>query len=198
MAIKSTIMSPKRRRKTLCYSLTALILLIALVALILGLTVLKPKHPITTINSVSLDDYNLSFDLLTLRPLLNLTLDLRVSVTNPNKVGFKYSHGSAFLYYERQLVGHAPIPPGEVSAGGTEPIRMKLTVFADRLVSNSDLVMDLASGEIVFVSVTKLSGKAEIMKSIRFSLTSETSCDLKVDVVSRSVENYGCKYKTKL
>lgn len=96
------------------------------------------------------------------------------------------------------MVGYAPIPPGEVGAGGKESIRMLLTVFADRLVSDSELVGDLASGEIVFLSVTKLDGKAEITKAIKFKLSSETSCDLKVDVMSRSVENGRCKYKTKL
>uniref|UniRef100_A0A7N0RB38 Late embryogenesis abundant protein LEA-2 subgroup domain-containing protein n=1 Tax=Kalanchoe fedtschenkoi TaxID=63787 RepID=A0A7N0RB38_KALFE len=199
MGIKSAILTSKRRRKTICCSVAALILLTALLALILGLTVLKPRHPVTTVDSVSLDDYNLSFDLLTLRPLLNLTLNLHVSVSNPNKVDFKYSRGgSALLYYKGQLVGDAPIPPGRISAGGTETIHMKLTVFADRLISNSDLVMDLGAGEIVFRSVTKLSGKAQMMHIIQFSLTSETSCDLKVNLLSRSVENSGCKYKTKL
>lgn len=133
-----------------------------------------------------------------MHPLLNLTLDLHVTVTNPNRVGFKYSHGSAFLYYKHQLVGYAPIPPGEVSANGKESIEMLLTVFADKLVYDSELIGELMNGEIVFVSVTKLDGKAVITKFVKFKLSSETSCDLKVDVLSRSVENGECKYKTKL
>nr|GMC74292.1 LEA_2 domain-containing protein [Ipomoea batatas] len=65
---------------------------------------------ISIVDSVSLADLDLSFDILRLAVRVNLTLDADVSVKSPNRVGFKYNNSSILLKYRGEDVGDAPIP----------------------------------------------------------------------------------------
>ncbi|KAI7997450.1 Serine/threonine-protein phosphatase PP1 [Camellia lanceoleosa] len=86
-----------------------------------------------------------SLDFMRLRVNLNVSLDVNLSIKNPNKVGFKYTNSSALLKYRGEVVGDVPVPAGEISAGETLPMNMTLTVLADRLLSNSDVYSDVMS-----------------------------------------------------
>nr|XP_018625638.1 uncharacterized protein LOC108944785 isoform X2 [Nicotiana tomentosiformis] len=135
---KSTGMTPppnygSRRGRNCCFICLAILLLLGLLFLILGLTVFKAKKPVITVNSVSLRDF--SVDILQVH--LNVTLQVDLSVKNPNRVGFKYDSTSAILQYKGQVVGDAPIPSGGIGSRETRPMNITLTVMADRLFSNS-------------------------------------------------------------
>ena len=77
----------------------ALCVAIALVLLgvILALTVFKPRHPITNVDSVRLQNMSLGMDMFSMSVNVNLTLEVDVSVNNPNKLGFNYYNSSAQL-----------------------------------------------------------------------------------------------------
>ncbi|KAF9684898.1 hypothetical protein SADUNF_Sadunf04G0166500 [Salix dunnii] len=79
--------SPKKhKRRNICLGVTAaVILFIFLLLLILGLTVFKPKQPTTTVDSTSIRDLKVSFDMARLRVDVNLSLDVDLSIKNPNK-----------------------------------------------------------------------------------------------------------------
>ena len=192
--------SPKKhKRRNICLGVTAaVILLIFLLLLILGLTVFKPKQPTTTVDSTSISDLKVSFDAARLRVDVNLTLDVDLSIKNPNKVSVKYKNSSAFLNYRGQVVGEAPIPAGKILADKTQPLNVTVTVMADRLLSDSQLFSDLRAGAIPFNTLTKISGKASIFNLFNVHITSTSTCDLLVFVSNRTIGDQKCKYKTKL
>ncbi|KAK4359526.1 hypothetical protein RND71_021755 [Anisodus tanguticus] len=195
---KSTGMVPpkKRRARNCCFICVAVVLLLGLLFLILGLTVFKAKKPVTTVNSVSLRDLDISFDFARLQVHLNVTLEADLSVRNPNRVGFKYDSTSAILQYKGQTVGDAPVPAGEIASRETRPMNITLTVMADRLLSTSGLFSDVRSGMLPLTTYIKLSGVVRVLFKIH--VKTATTCDLYIDVLNRKLANQTCHYKTKL
>jgi hypothetical protein len=181
-----------------CLTVTSVLIAIVLLIVILALTVFKAKHPVTTVDSLKLQDFNLNLDIAKLRVDLNITLDVDVSVKNPNKVGFKYSNTTAHLNYRGQLIGEVPIIAGEISSGETKGFNLTLTIMADRLLSNSQLYSDITSGTLPLNTFLIISGKVSILGFIKVHVVSTTSCDFAVNTSNKTVGNQECQYKTKL
>ncbi|CAH1439492.1 unnamed protein product [Lactuca virosa] len=188
----------KRRRCIICCaSVTGVILTILLVLLILGLTVFKAKKPVMTVNSVALQDLNVSFHTFPVRVSLNLSLDLGISIENPNKVGVKYKPSSASLLYRGNEVGQVPIPAGEIGSDDTRELNLTVTVFADRLLSDSDMYRDLLSGNLPFTTYTRIKAKVRVL-FIHIHVTSISTCDVNIDIVGRRIANQTCNYQNSL
>ncbi|KAK4801062.1 hypothetical protein SAY86_021549 [Trapa natans] len=191
--------SRRRRRWIICCAVgVGVLVAVVLLIVILAFTVFKAKRPVTTVNSVSLENLGISVDVLRLRVQLNLTLDLGITVENPNKVGFRYKNSSAQLNYRGQMVGEVPIPADKISAGERKPINLTLTLLADRLLSDSQVYSDVLSGELPLNTYTKISGKVLLMNIFRIHAVTTASCDLTLFVSSRTIGNQQCQYKTKL
>ncbi|PPD91281.1 hypothetical protein GOBAR_DD11771 [Gossypium barbadense] len=132
------------------------------------------------------------------RVLLNATLDVDLSIKNPNKVGFKYRDSNAQLNYRGQQIGEAPIPAGKISADQTVPMNLTLTVMADRLIYNSRFFSDVTTGGVLpLYAVTRISGKVNVMNLFKIQVESSTTCDFTVFLSNSSVGDQNCKYKTK-
>ncbi|XP_057458950.1 uncharacterized protein LOC130749588 [Lotus japonicus] len=181
-----------------CLIVTGILIAIVLLIVILALTVFKAKHPVTTVDSMKLEDVDVKLDIAKLRVDLNVTLDVNLSVKNPNKVGFKYSDSTAQLNYRGQQIGEVPIPAGEISSDQTKGFNLTLTIMADRLLSNSQLFSDVTSGTLPLNTFSRISGKVSIMGFIKVHVVSYTSCDIAVNISNRTVGNQECHYKTKL
>ncbi|OAY41670.1 uncharacterized protein LOC110622390 [Manihot esculenta] len=189
----------KHRRRNICLAVTAAVIVVfVLVVVILALTVFKAKKPSTTIDSITLDNLRMSLDIARMGVDLNMTLDVDLTVKNPNKVGFKFKNGSALLNYRGEVVGEVPIPAGKIGADETKPMNVTLTVMADRLLSNSQLYTDVASGAITLSTLIKLSGKVSILSIFKVNVHSKTTCDFTVFVSNVTVGDQNCKYKTSL
>ncbi|XP_004510083.1 uncharacterized protein [Cicer arietinum] len=184
-------------RKT-CLTVTGVFIAIVLLIVTLALTVFKAKHPITTVDSLKLQNFNLNLDIAKLRVDLNVSLDVDVSVKNPNKVGFKYSNNIAHLNYRGQLIGEVPISAGEISSGETKGFNLTLTIMADRLFSNSQLYSDITSGTLPLNTFLTISGKVNILGFIKVHVVSSTSCDFAVNTSNKTIGNQQCQYKSKL
>ncbi|KAM4079145.1 hypothetical protein ACB094_09G094500 [Castanea mollissima] len=106
----------KRKRKRRCLMALGipliLIFLLFIIILILALTVFKTKSPKTTLVSASLDGVAPSVSLPSAQIELNITVDLKILVKNPNHVSFKHGQGKSYLLYEGNQVGEADIYPG--------------------------------------------------------------------------------------
>ncbi|KAF3792896.1 hypothetical protein EJ110_NYTH10699 [Nymphaea thermarum] len=152
-----------------------------------------PQRPLVGFYS-SLDA---KFNLQRLSVDLNVTLELGLSVKNPNKVSFKYHNSSSLLYYRGRLVGQADIPAGEIFAGQTIDTHSVLTILADRLLSDSNAYTDAIAGSLPMTAFTKISGTVTILRMFKIHLVSYTDCELSIDVRNRTVEKSDCKYKTK-
>ncbi|KAH7515143.1 uncharacterized protein LOC107431396 [Ziziphus jujuba] len=188
----------RNRSRAICLGVMAVVVVAAVIIVILSLTVFKPKRPVTTIDAVSLADMDVSLNVAKLAVDLNVTLDVDLSVRNPNKVGFKYADSTAFLNYRGQTVGEASIPAGGISSDETKPMNLTLTVMADRLLSTSQIYSDVLAGTVPFNARTRISGKVSILGVVKVHVVSTTSCDFNVFVSNRSVGGQTCQYKTKL
>lgn len=193
---KPMIRNRASRRKCICLSIVAAILALGLLFLILGLTVFKAKRPTTTVTSISVEDMDLSFDMARLGVHLNVTLDVGISVDNPNRVGFKYTNSTAFLRYRGKDVGEVPVPAGQIGARDTRSLNLTLALMADRLLSDSTLYTDVISGTLPFQTYIRIAGKVRILFSIH--VVTYTTCDLEIDIAKRALSNQECHYKTKL
>ncbi|CAH8353041.1 unnamed protein product [Eruca vesicaria subsp. sativa] len=189
----------KKRNLKICICVTLIILLlIFIVLLILGLTLFKPKNPTATVDSVLVDQLRTSVDALNLKANLNLTLQAHLTLKNPNRVGFSFGSTSALLSYKGQLVGEAPLPANRVGAQKTLRMNVKLTLMADRLLSESEVFSDVMSGSIPVNTFVKVAGKVHVFNIFKISVKSSVSCDVTISVSSRNVTSQQCKYSTKL
>lgn len=184
--------------RNMCFAVTGgVVVAIVLIVVILALTVFKPQHPISTVDSIKLKDMDMSFDIFGMKVNLNATLNVDVSVKNTNKYGFKYYDGIALLNYRGQQVGDAPIPNGEISSGETKRMNVTLTLMADRLISNSQVTSDVILGSLPFNTFIRVYGKVNILGFIKFHVDSFSSCDFTLNIPNKTVDNNECQYKTK-
>lgn len=189
----------KKRRGRICLWATVLVMIIlGLLFLILGLTVFKVKRPVMTVNSVAVADLDFSLDIARVRVVFNVTLDVDISIKNPNMVGFKYTNSTAFLRYRgNDVVGEVPITAGKIGARHTCPLNITLTLMADRLLSNSTFYSDVISGTVPFQNYVRVAGKVRIL-FFNIHVVSYTTCDLDIHPAYRNLSDPKCHYKTKL
>ncbi|BFG36657.1 hypothetical protein CerSpe_229310 [Prunus speciosa] len=187
-----------RKCRNICLAVTAVVLVATVVLVILCLTVFKAKDPETTINSVVLKDLDVALNIPRLSVDVNFTLDVDLSVNNPNKVGFKYKKGNALLNYRGELVGQALIGSGEISADQTKPMNVTLTIMADRFLGKSELFSDVVAGTLPLNTLTKIWGKAVILGIFKVHLIATSSCDFSINVSNKTVGEQKCTQKTKL
>ncbi|KAK9054863.1 hypothetical protein SSX86_025942 [Deinandra increscens subsp. villosa] len=187
----------RKRRRCICLSVIAVVLLLALIILILALTVFKAKRPITTVNSVAIKDLDASVSLLPPRVSLNVSLDLDITIRNPNKVRVKFRNSSAILLYKGEVIGDVPIPAGEIGSDGTKQLNLTLTVFADRLLTNTDVYADFIRGNLPVSTSTRISGKARVLNLFNIRIVSISSCDLDISISDRRIANQTCHYSNK-
>ncbi|KAK7394916.1 hypothetical protein VNO78_15457 [Psophocarpus tetragonolobus] len=165
---------------------------------ILELTVFKPKHPITKVESINLQDMSMGMDLFNMRLVLNVTLDVDVSVNNTNVYGLMYYNSSATLNYRGQMVGEAPIPDGTLLSDETKDVRVTLVVMADRLVSHSGFTRDVASSVLPLNTLVKIFGQVYVLGLIKFHVASTLSCDFILSLTNRTVAENHCQSMTKI
>ena len=187
--------SPKRGR-CICLSLTLAIFAIGLIILILALTVFKFKKPVTTVNSVVLNDVNATVNL-PLSVSLNVSLDITITVRNPNKVGITYQNSLAALRYKGRDIGNVPIPAGKIRSDESKQMSLTLTVFVDHLSTDIDVFGDVISGHFLVSTHTKITGKVRILNLFNIHVVSTSTCDLEIDALNQKIAKQNCHYKNK-
>ncbi|XP_062004755.1 uncharacterized protein LOC133721989 [Rosa rugosa] len=191
---------PPRSRKcrNICLAVTAGTVVIVLILVVLCLTVFKAKDPEITVNSVVLRNLQADFNVNKFSVDVNITLDVHLTLKNPNKVGVKYTNSTASLNYRGELVGEVPIGAGKISADQTKPLDITLTVMGDRFLGKTqELLPDVVAGTIPLDTVAKISGKVSILGIFKVHVVSTTSCDINVYVRNNTIGKV-CTYKTKL
>ncbi|GAB4856197.1 hypothetical protein Ancab_014122, partial [Ancistrocladus abbreviatus] len=187
-----------RRRRNICLVTLSLFFATVLILAIVGVAVFRPRRPITTVNSVSVQHMDFSLHVVpSLRVYINVTLLADVSVKNPNNVGMKYTNSSAILDYRGVEVGQAPIAEGKISAGETLPMKVTIIVMADRIISNSELYSDLMGGTLPLSTSARISGEVSIL-IFKIHVVSSTTCELIISASHRNVTSQNCSSKTKL
>jgi hypothetical protein len=183
-----------RRRKfhLCCCVLAGITLVFGILLLILVFAVFKAKDPEVWVNGVKLADLNITYG--TLVPHIRITLDLNITVHNPNKADFTYTNGTSMLYYQKIEVGHAVIPAGKLSSGDTVTQIVTLNVEADKFLMGSNFTTDFAAGLIPVSATTAVSGRVNVLNVYKRHAISYSWCDMKVFVTNQTLASFQCKY----
>ncbi|KAM4090850.1 hypothetical protein ACJW30_09G093700 [Castanea mollissima] len=165
----------KRKRKRRCLMALGipliLIFLLFIIILILALTVFKTKSPKTTLVSASLDGVAPSVSLPSAQIELNITVDLKILVKNPNHVSFKHGQGKSYLLYEGNQVGEADIYPG--------------------------FITDVIGGQLVMQADTRIPGRINFLGIFKKHVVVVSECQLQIAVLDMNITDKACKDKTK-
>lgn len=184
------------RKRNICIGILVGIIAIVLLIVILALTVFKAKDPKTAINSITVQDLSVALDMARTRVNLNVTLDVNMGIKNPNKVSMKLKKGNADIIYRGDTVGVAPIPVAKISADKTTALNLTVTLLADRLVSNSQLLSDVIAGSMPMTTRAKISGKVNIV-GIKIKISATSTCHFTLFIGNRTVSDQDCKTKAK-
>ncbi|KAL4309865.1 hypothetical protein GQ457_01G032820 [Hibiscus cannabinus] len=200
------VSATKQRRKpckcrclTVVSLLLGLLLLISIVVLILAFTVFKAKQPKAKLLSAELDGISprISFPVVNIQ--LNITLDLKLLVENPNHASFKHGPGKSSLSYRGKQFGEAEIPPGNIPATGSSTFSSRLVLEVDEVVSNiTALVGDVMEGNLVVDSRTRIPGRVTILKLFKKHAVVTSECQFTIAVLALKIQTQKCKSKSKL
>ncbi|BFG36655.1 hypothetical protein CerSpe_229290 [Prunus speciosa] len=163
-----------------------LVISVALIMGILSLTVYRGKDPITMLNGVVLRDLQISQD------VPKLTVDLNLSVKNPNKYAFRPTKSTAFLLYRGVMVSEAVIEVGEIAPSATKSMTVTLTVMAERMQGNPAIHMDVAGGMVPFNTYTNISGKVKVFRVACVTVISTGLCGFDIDIKSKTLGDPKC------
>ncbi|KAJ3676640.1 hypothetical protein LUZ60_004052 [Juncus effusus] len=175
-----------------------LLLCTAFIIIILCLTVLKPRQSTTIVNSVHLSGLHFSLLSPSLSLSLNLTLSLNITARNPNHASFRYTQGTAKLFYKENLVGFAEIPAGDVEAEGEVNTLVDLTIMAGELAGDSEAYGDFIAGSMDFRTETEIPGRVTVLGVLKHHMVTYSSCDVIVGIRSNTVENSNCSQVIRL
>ncbi|KAH0995070.1 hypothetical protein GBA52_018934 [Prunus armeniaca] len=181
------------RLTVICPAVTSVLMLISIILLLLSMTVYKKMTPITTVDVVALRHIDMS------RNVPEISVDVNMSVMNPNGVAFKYTHSTVLLVYRGVAVGEALIEAGVISKAATKTANVMLASnLADRLQGESELIMihsDMLAGTLPFNIQIKISGRLfSLLKIFKFhaDAVSTSSCQFDINVCSKTVREKHC------
>lgn len=181
------------KQRTQCIWVTlAVIVVVATVAIILGVTFFKARDPAVQVNAISLEDFHIG------ATSLNISLLLDLTVYNPNRASFKYTDSLTMLYYYGEQIGEAPIPAGNIDSQGTDYLSVLLTVGADRVLVNSNLPSDIANGILPLLATTRLSGIVRVLKVFKHHAVTTSDCDISIFVANATMQSFSCTHSVRL
>ncbi|KAK3212855.1 hypothetical protein Dsin_017561 [Dipteronia sinensis] len=191
---------PHRRRCLLTVvALLILVLVLSIIALVLALTVFKPKQPRTQIQSVKVDGFAHRLSFPTIDFQLNITLDLQILVENRNHASFKHGTGKSFLLYQGNQVGDADIYPGLILARGSTTLPCRLTLQVDKLAEDlTRLIRDVLGGKLVMETRTQIPGRVNFLGIFNKHIQATSECRFTIGFPDMKVQNQECKNKAKL
>lgn len=188
----------KKRRIICCGSTVALLLLLVIVFVILAFTVFKARDPKVTVNSVALDHFEFKFDASQLKLDLNVSLDLNLSIKNPNKASFKFGNSTTELLYHGTNIGEAKVPADKIGSDSTLTMNVTVTVLADRLLSNGNAVSDALSGSFPLSTWTRIAGRVNFLNIYKHHAVSYSSCNMTIAVPAGTLTSQNCTHSIKL
>ncbi|XP_030546597.1 uncharacterized protein LOC115752520 [Rhodamnia argentea] len=191
-----------RGRRCLVFLLAApllLLFLLSAIALVLSLTLLKPRDLTTRVVSATLSGISPRVALIpVLKVELNVTLKLILLVHNPNHFGFRHGPGKSIVLYRGRKVGEADVLPGEIPARKSEEMPGRMMLEVDRVVAEDMvlLVRDVLGGELVVESRTRIPGRVRLWKVWKRHTVVTSECRYAIRVPAMRIQSQECEYET--
>ncbi|KAL3715325.1 hypothetical protein ACJRO7_007108 [Eucalyptus globulus] len=190
-----------RGRRCLVFLLAVplLLFLLSVVALVLSLTLLKPRDPTISVASATLSGISpqvTSFPVLKIE--LNVTLNIILLVHNRNHFSFRHGPGKSIILYRGGQVGEAELLPGEIPARKSAEMPCRLMLEVDKVMAEdvASLVRDVLGGEVVVKSRTSIPGRVRLWKVLRRHVVATSECQYTIGVPAMTIQSQDCKYET--
>ncbi|XXG76857.1 hypothetical protein AAC387_Pa08g1130 [Persea americana] len=185
---------PPRRFSRCCVVASATFLLVTIV-----LILFKPKVPTPTLLSANISGVSPRVSFPAVRIQLNLSLDLLVLVHNPNRAAFRHRPGKSLVLCRGKQVGKADVFPGRIRARGSERIPCRVTIEAEKFVSElGQLIGDVLSGEVGFDTTTRIPEKVTILGLFKRHPVGIAECHVVVGFPDLSIKTQECQHHTKM
>ncbi|XP_023730852.1 late embryogenesis abundant protein At1g64065 [Lactuca sativa] len=177
--------------------IVASIIHLAVVVVILIFMVFKIKEPEIKMNDVMVNNFDFMNGSI-LQPGTSISLTIDISVKNPNFASFRYKNTTTNLYYRGVVIGVARGPPGQSKARRTTRMNITMDIMVDRLFGNPNLQSDISTGLLSMSSYTIVGGRVKLLTIIKKQVTVSMNCTMKVNIISRAIEDQMCKRKVKI
>ncbi|XP_009334495.1 late embryogenesis abundant protein At1g64065 [Pyrus x bretschneideri] len=186
-----------RQRKYVhcCGCVSAVFLIIAVTAIVLGFTVFHVKDPKIKMNEVTVQRLELANG--TLRSDTNITLLADVSVKNPNVASFKYSNATTLVYYSGTEVGEGRTPAGVAKARRTSRMNVTVDIVPRKILGVPGLMREVASGELTMTTYTRIQGKVKVVM-VKKNVVVELNCTVRYNFSSGEIQREDCKRRVRL
>ncbi|XP_024401731.1 uncharacterized protein [Physcomitrium patens] len=123
---------------------------------------------------------------------LNISLDVVLKIKNPNFVGIYYDFLDVEIQYRGSYLGNAQLKGGHILARRTVLVPAILNLEAREILENaSELLMDIAHGEIPLTNHIKIVGAVDL-QVVRPHIDVHVSCDVVVDPKTKLVIRQYC------
>lgn len=73
-----------------------------------------------------------------------------------------------------------------------------MDIMVDRLFGNPNLQSDISTGLLSMSSYTIVGGRVKLLTIIKKQVTVSMNCTMKVNIISRAIEDQMCKRKVKI
>ncbi|KAL9167576.1 hypothetical protein ABFS82_05G107300 [Erythranthe guttata] len=191
-----------RRCIKCCGCSTAIFLIVFTTILILMFTVFRVKDPILKMNSTNITiqgmDNNSTTPSTFFGPGLNLTIEARVSIKNPNVASFKFDNTTTIMYYDGSVIGETQGPFGEVGPRRTLRMDVSIELMVDKIVGVGRFKSDISVGLLPISSYTRINGRVKISSAIRRIFVVKLNCTMNLNVSSRWIQDQNCRRRVSL
>ncbi|XP_019149879.1 PREDICTED: uncharacterized protein LOC109146684 [Ipomoea nil] len=180
------ITAPKSRK--ICCFTTALLLIaivIAAVCATLFLTILKPRPPEIIPHRTRLRNVTVA---LFPEPSLSASLNMTITIKNPNYGDCSYRNASAEVYYRDTPVTALPLQDGAVPARGQIDVVAHTNLDGHKVASSTSFLEDVGTGSLNFTAVAKMPVKVTVLKTFKFHVSVTIRCDMSVKVSDQSYD----------
>ncbi|KAI3422676.1 uncharacterized protein J3R85_011752 [Psidium guajava] len=179
-----------RSSKCPVYLLAAVVVLAA-IALVFSLIVLRTADPEFALRDVSVKFLNHTNDDPT--PWLNGTLAVQATLKNANFGRFEYENSNLTVIYNGTVVGEKALGGGMVWSRETRHLDFTVAVGSSRIRDLKNLSSDMSDKVLELTSYAKLRGRVHLIKIVKRKLTSVLNCTLSLDLSNRRVRDLKCR-----
>ncbi|KAM2227762.1 hypothetical protein ACFXTI_014536 [Malus domestica] len=184
----------QRKYVQCCGCVSAVFLIIAVTAIVLGFTMFHVKDPKIKMNEVTFQ--RLEFSNGTLRADINITLIADVSIKNPNVASFKYSNATTMVYYRRTEVGEGRTPAGVAKARRTSRMNVTVDIVRGKILGVPGFVSEVATGELTMTTYTRIQGTVKVA-TVKKNVVVELNCTVRYNFSSGKIQGKDCQRRVR-
>ncbi|XP_030549661.1 late embryogenesis abundant protein At1g64065-like [Rhodamnia argentea] len=169
----------------------AVVVVLAAIALVFSMIVLRPANPEFALRDVSVKFLNYTSD--DQAPWLSARLAVRATLKNPNFGPFEFKSSNLTVSYYGTVVGEKALGDGTVWSRETRHVDVTVAVGPSRVAYLKNLSSDMGGKVLELTSYAKLSGRVHLIKIVKRRLTSVLNCTMSVGLSNRRVQDLKCR-----